>query len=201
MSADCNMVEGASQSNPDPKMKISVGSMNDGRENRGVVALAAVLILTLIGVPGAIAQSDVPLRDGTAVHVKLMQFVSSETSRAGDVIRFTVAADVTANSVVAINGGTLAAGTILEASPYRLVRGWLWWLGWRPQPRAGRLVLAVQETRSVDGQTIRLRASSATQGRISEDGLTVGKTPALIRWAHEGARFDVHVDGDYTVKR
>ena len=161
---------------------------------------AAVLMLVVASsaVPGSILQSEVQLRDAAPVQVKLAQFISSETSTAGDLVRFGIADDVIVDGVVVIRRGTLATGTILEASPVRLARGgWFW----RHRPRAGRLVFTVNETTSVDGQTIRLRPPAPTQGGIHERGPAAGRPPALLNWAHEGARFDVRVDGEYVVKR
>lgn len=154
--------------------------------------VAAHMIVGWVAALVIVNASAVPLRDGTLVQVKLSEFISSETSAAGDGVRFNVADDLIVDGVVVITRGTLATGRIVDAAPTKFTRG-----GWlrRSRLRAGRLVFAVSETTSVDGQAIRLRAPDG----LRERGLITGGRPPLLKWAHEGARFDVRVDGDYVV--
>lgn len=165
-----------------------------------VVRIGAMFIVFLLiasAISNVILQADVPLRDGTPVPVKLAQFISSETSISGDLVHFQVADDVLVDGRVVIKRGTAATGTIAEAFHFRMARGgWLWW--WR-RPRPGRLIFTVDTTTSVDGQTIRLRSPSPVGGGIPERGRLAEPRPPLIRWAHEGARFEARVEGEYRV--
>lgn len=145
-----------------------------------VLAVAATLAIGLAGV----GRGETPVRGGTRVRVKLLQFISSETSQPGDTVRFEVAEDVALEGIVVIRRGTPAVGTVVEARAYRLSR-WplLWWDG----PSPGRLVFTVSETVSVDGDPIRLRGPLEPINR---------PMPApLLRWHHEGELFDTQVDG------
>jgi len=140
-------------------------------------------------------EAELHLADGTRVRTKLLQLITSETSRSADPVNLEVAEDLLVDGVVAISRGTFVTGTITEASPLRLPTwSWLWW----PRPRPGRLTFTIEATRSVDSQTIRLRSSRVKQGTA---GIAVGtRRPTLMRWAHEGIRFNAFVDGDYMVK-
>jgi hypothetical protein len=137
---------------------------------------------------------ELHLADGTRVRTRLLQFISSETSSPAEPVNLEVAEDLRVDGVVAVSRGTFVTGTIAKASPMQLP-AWRW-LGW-PRPRPGRLTFTIESTRAVDGQTIRLRSSRARQRTM---GIAVGaRRPTLMRWAHEGIRFDAFVDGDYIV--
>ena len=147
----------------------------------------------MLGVGLLLAALELQLADGTRVPVKLMDFVFSETSQAGQQVRFGVTEDVAVDGDVAIKRGTAAKGTVVEATPVRL-DGWLVWHRFKP----GQLVLSITDTRSVDGQPIRLRMSQAKGGA---EVIAVGLMPrALMPRAHEGTRFEAFVEGDYVVK-
>lgn len=77
------------------------------------VALAAVLALT--GVIVAQRPVEVTLPEGTAIHVRLDQSLSSASSRAGDSFTATVAEDVVADGKVAIPAGAVAHGLVVDA--------------------------------------------------------------------------------------
>lgn len=63
------------------------------------------------------------------------------------------------------------------------------------------MVFTFTDTHAVDGQRILLR-SSQMKPAAGQRGIAVGRTPrALLRWAHEGERFQAFVDGEYTVAR
>jgi len=148
--------------------------------------VGAIMVTTLVLVLNTLSLGAIGVRipSGTRVPVKLLQFVSSETSRVGDPVRFVVAQDVVVNTLVVIRRGTPASGTVVEATAY-YIRRWLWWNHVHP----GRLTFDVTATTAVDGEPIRLRLASGA-GR--------GATP-VIRWEHEGALFDAEVEGDYFI--
>lgn len=123
-------------------------------------------------------KTGVRLADGTPVPVRLLQLISSETSRPGDPVRLAVVKDIVVDGRVVIDEGISATGTVVEARPNTL-RG-----------RATRLAFIVNETRSVDGQTIRLRSARIQAFR--------GRRASLL-WITPGAKFEAFVDGDCTV--
>lgn len=148
------------------------------------------------------AQSnEVQIPDGTRVTVRLLQQISSETSKQGDSVNFEVAADVKLDGHVVVSQGTPARGTIVEAEPKRRMG------------RAGKLVFAVTDTKGVDGRTIRLRSANSKEGESHVTGVVVTTTVVaafvpvaapfmLLRHGKdigspEGARFDAFVDGDH----
>ena len=143
--------------------------------------------------------SDSHIADGTPLPVQLLEFISSETSRPRDPIRFAIAQDLRIDGMVVLKRGTPVTGIVLEVTPYRLGRRWIWW----QRARAGRLIFAFTDTHAVDGQRIRLRPLPIKQAATGqESGIVVGRTPrALLRWAHEGERFQAFVDGEYNVTR
>ncbi len=148
----------------------------------------AAALLTMVAVATAhAAPREVRVPDGTRLRVKLLQFISSETSRAGEPVRFEVAEDVILGSIV-IRRGASVEGSIVDSSPYRLPRWPVWWRRSRP----GRLTFTVTRTESINGDPIRLR--------FSADPSRLMTPPPLLRWEHEGEVFDAFVDGDYVVR-
>jgi len=140
------------------------------------LTLAATVVLALT----ALGQSATTLPAGMAVRVKLLQFISSETSQPGNVVRFEVAQDVVLGNVVVISRRTPALGSIVNAKAYRQV-SWQW--PWWTHATAGKLVFSITETRTVNGTVIHL------SGPIEGANPSAMKPPR-IRWHHEGELFD-----------
>jgi hypothetical protein len=163
---------------------------------RGFAAI--LLVAACSAAPLGSPQADSSLPDGTRVTVRLLQFISSETSKTGDPIRFQVADDVQRDTNVLIKRGAPVTGTVVQAAPASF-RPWIW----TPRMRRGRLVLTIDRTTAIDGQLIRLRASPAksTNGRGIGVNLATPTPRSVLRWAHHGTRFDAFVDGDYTIKQ
>jgi hypothetical protein len=81
--------------------------------------------------------------------------------------------------------------------------------------RAGKVVLAITETRDVDGHMVRLRSSNASEGESHVTGVVITTSLVaafvpvaapfmLLRHGQEvgspeGARFDAFVDGDHQI--
>jgi hypothetical protein len=147
------------------------------REIAFALAAAVVLALTVSG------QSATTIPAGTVVRVKLLQFISSETSQPGDVVRFEVAQDVVLGNIVVISRRTPALGSIVKAKAYRKSPWqWPWWTDATP----GRIVFDIAETRTVNGTAIHL------SGPIEGANPSAMKPPR-IRWYHEGELFDAIV--------
>jgi hypothetical protein len=147
--------------------------------------------------------SQIRISDGTKVSVRLRQPISSETSRQGESISLEVAEDVILNGTVVIEQGAPARGNVLEAVPKRRMG------------RAGKLVLAITETKGINGDTIRLRSTNSSVGKSRVTGVVVSTTLVaafvpiaapfmLLRHGKEigspeGTRFDAFVDGDHQI--
>jgi hypothetical protein len=143
-----------------------------------LLALVATVAVTITGA----GQSATTVPEGMPVRVKLLQFISSETSQPGDVVRFEVFEDVVVKNLVVISRHTPVVGSITTAKEYRsLSSRWPWW----PRPSLGKLVFTITETRSVDGRIIRLLGPIVGGNQSKKD--------PRLRWHHEGEVFDAIV--------
>jgi len=161
-------------------------SADDGRPQRSANATGMHQILLALAATAAVAitaagQSVTTIPEGMPVRVRLLQFISSETSLAGDAVRFEVSEDVVIKNLVVISRHTPVVGSITTAKSYRSSSSdWSW-----PRTSRGKLVFTVTQTRSVDGRVVRL-LGPIVGGNPSK------KDPSL-RWHHEGEVFDAIV--------
>jgi len=165
------------------------------RPRFNIPRLAVTIALSIAWNPGlGLGQeSRLPLPDGTRTTIRLLQFISSETSKPGDSVRIAIQDDVVIGGVVLIKRGTFATASIVKAKPARWRREW--W-SWPYQLKSGKLILAIEGTYAVDGQPIRLRPPlSAVTGQPG----TAIEFGNILRWAHDGERFEALVDGNYLV--
>ena len=167
--------------------------------------LATFLSLALITTPLAASEAPTERRlvDGTKFSVRLLEPLSSGTADEGQTVTFEVVDDVLLNGDVIIKQGTPVKGTILDAQAKRRMG------------RAGRLAYSVTETRSVDRQAIKLRATQERSGGSHVAGVAVATAAiavfvpvaapfALLRKGKDitipaGTRIDVFVDGDHAL--
>jgi len=163
--------------------------------------LAAVVICTLITQPILAQAGARRLPDGTKVPLRLMETISSGTAKDGDPVNFTVVEDIVADGEVIIKQGTPVRGVIVQAQSKRR-------LG-----RAGKLSYTVTETKSVDRQPIRLRATQNKSGDSHTTGVAVTTAAVavfvpvaapffLLRKGKdivvpESTRVDAFVDGEH----
>jgi hypothetical protein len=96
--------------------------------------------------------ADVILEKGTKVRLKLLDKVSSGLNQEGDEVNLTVTDDVKLGDTVIIKEGTPAKAIINELSPKGKIG------------KAGRLVLAVDVTRAVNGKSVPLSALITKKG-------------------------------------
>jgi hypothetical protein len=130
----------------------------------------------------AAGQQATPIPDRTPVRVRLLQFISSETSQPGQAVQFEVADDVAIGGLVAIARGTPAVGSVEWAKAYRNSPPvWTWW----SRTARGQLAFRISETTSVNGEAIQLA------GPIVSVNQPPGRS--LVRWHHRGEVFDAVV--------
>jgi hypothetical protein len=113
----------------------------------------------------ALAQPNVRLikvPDATAVRLSLTESLNSGTSQVDDPARFEVTEDVMVQGVVVIPSGSTAVGHVVEVEPKRR-------LG-----RAGKLNLALDYVKGIDGSNLRLRATSNRKGEDKTGTVIVG---------------------------
>jgi hypothetical protein len=126
------------------------------------------------------------LQDGAIVHVRLVSPITSEGAKAGETIRFVVASDLVIDGAVVIARKTPAAGTVVAARR----------ASWGFIDHHGVLAFAFLQTTGVDGQPIRLRATSG-YGLVNIDR---GDYHHNMQWATEGDVFEAAVAGDYVFR-
>ena len=125
-------------------------------------------VITMMRNPGLPASSSsapiggVKTPDGEKIRLILSEDISSATANRGDRVNFTVAEDLKVGDALIVAKGSTAAGTITEAKKKGM-------LG-----QGGKLLMSIDQAKAVDGQNIRLRATS---GREGDDKL--GKTVAI----------------------
>jgi PEGA domain len=102
------------------------------------------------------------LEDGTPVHLKFGQTVSSADANVGDRVEFEVMDEVRVSDVVVINKGGIAWGTVTEAKPKRHMG------------RGGKLEIVMDSVRLVDGEKAALRATKEAQGGGHKGVMTAG---------------------------
>ncbi len=164
--------------------------------------LVILLVLALFTAPLSAAQSpERRLVDGTKFSVRLLEPLTSATADEGQAVTFEVIDDVLVDNVVVIKQGTPVKGAIIDAQAKRRMG------------RAGKLSYTVTETRSVERQPIKLRATQERSGGSHVAGVAVATAAiavfvpvaapfALLRKGKDitipaGTRIDVFVDGDH----
>ena len=104
--------------------------------------------------------SAIEIQDGTEVAVVTTEALSSKTATEGDPLVFRMDEDLRINGVVVIARGTLVKGYVSNAERNGHFG------------KAGKVGIRVESTKTVDNQTIRLRASKGREGD-SKTGTTV----------------------------
>jgi len=61
--------------------------------------------------------SEITLRNGTAIHLKLGKTISSATAHVGDIVDLTVVEEVMVDGISVIPAGSAAIGLVSEAEP------------------------------------------------------------------------------------
>jgi hypothetical protein len=102
------------------------------------------------------------LEDGTPIKLRLAQTVSSANAHLNDQVQFEVLEDIKISDVLVINKGGIAWGTVTEAQPKRRMA------------RGGKLDIAMDSVRLVDGEKAALRATEGGQGGGHVGAMTAG---------------------------
>lgn len=118
----------------------------------GLVLIPALLVLTLpvhsFANPGA-----VQVKSGVPVILRLTEDVNSKTKNMNDMVAMEVARDVKVDGKIVIKAGTPATGTVTWAEKSGA-------LG-----KEGKIQIAADSTKAVDGQKVQLRASVTQMGK------------------------------------
>jgi hypothetical protein len=165
-----------------PKQRRTVG-------RRGAILAGVVPALLTVAVNGQ--PPRLPLADGTRVKLRLVNVITSETSTVGDALEFVVVRDVVLAGQTLIRRRTSATGSVVAAEPLHL--------GFIIHP--ARLAFRFDQTTALDGQAIRLRASSAASPADSDVVVDQARRHHRgLQWADGTDLFDAFVDGDYLIQ-
>ena len=130
---------------------------------RTVSALLALLLISLATFaqqPAPAQGKPIEIPDGTELAVVTADNISSKTATEGDPLTFKMDEDLKINGVVVIAKGAFVKGYVSNAEKNGHFG------------KAGKLGIRVESTKTVDNQTIKLRASKGKEGD-SKTGTTV----------------------------
>ena len=127
--------------------------------NRRILAATfALLTAFFVHASGAtLPQDDIVVSEGTAVKVITTSEITSKKAKPNDPVGFTVDEDVVMNGQVVVRKGTEAVGSVVNAEK----GGYM--------GKSGKLAIQVESTKTVDGQSLKLRAAKGKEG---EDNTT-----------------------------
>lgn len=170
--------------------------------DRKIVTCGLVSVFFLqSAAPLLAAERHIP--DGTRITVRLMEQLSSATTKDRDPVSFAVVEDVIVDGEVVIRQGTPVRGVVVEAESKRRMG------------RAGKMYYTVNETKAIDKGAIRLRAVEDRRGQsnVTATAVTTGAVAVFVPVAApffllrkgkdvvvpEGTRVEAFVDGDHTI--
>lgn len=119
-----------------------------------IFLLAAMALCPCRSISKAQDKPDEPivLAEGTPLTVVTLEEINSKKVNPGDGLVFKVDADVVVGGHVVISKGTPAQGSVINAQ------------GGRGLGKSGELGIAVESTKTVDGQEVKLRAAKGAAG-------------------------------------
>lgn len=133
--------------------------------------------------------SEITLRNGTAIHLKLGKTISSATAHVGDIVSLTVVEEVMVDGISVIPAGSAAIGLVSEAAPKKRMG------------HGGKLAFSVNFVRLKDDEKATVRSFQETAGSNNSTGainpLSSGKEVVFT----QGMEFTAYVDGDMPLKR
>ncbi|HUC53814.1 MAG TPA: hypothetical protein VMR90_07190 [Candidatus Cybelea sp.] len=133
--------------------------------------------------------SEMTLRNGTPIHLKLGKTISSATAHVGDIVELQVAEEVIVDGLSVIPAGSTAIGLVSEAEPKKRMG------------HGGKLAFSVNFVRLKDDEKAAVRSFQETTGANNSAGailpLASGKEVVFT----QGMEFTAYVDGDMQLKK
>jgi hypothetical protein len=133
--------------------------------------------------------SEITLRNGTPIHLKLGKTMSSATAHVGDVVDLQVVEEVIVDGISVIPPGSTAIGLVTEAEPKKRMG------------HGGKLAFSVNFVRLKDDEKAAVRSFQETTGANNSAGailpLSSGKEVVFT----QGMEFTAYVDGDMQLKK
>jgi len=133
--------------------------------------------------------SEITLRNGTPIHLKLGKTISSATAHVGDVVDLQVVEEVIVDGLSVIPAGATAIGLVSEAEPKKRMG------------HGGKLAFSVNFVRLKDDEKAAVRSFQESSSSNNSAGailpLASGKEVVFM----QGMEFTAYVDGDMQLKR
>jgi hypothetical protein len=133
--------------------------------------------------------SEITLRNGTPIHLKLSKTMSSATAHVGDAVELLVAEEVIVDGISVIPAGSTATGSVVEAEPKKRMG------------HNGKLSFNINFVRLKDDEKAAVRSFQESTGANNSGGsilpLSSGKEVVFT----QGMEFTAYVDGDMQLKK
>lgn len=165
--------------------------------NRGPLKITIILVVCGLlhllsnaahGQPQESAEQVITIPDGTAVHLYLMDDITSKKNKVGDMIRFKVRENVHVGGTVIIPAGSSAVGRVIAT-------GRSGFMG-----HSGTLGLSVEYALAVNEAKIPVRGEAVVKG--GSRGATTLESAAWLgpaAFIHKGTMLNAYVNGNQTV--
>jgi hypothetical protein len=133
--------------------------------------------------------SEITLRNGTPIHLKLGKTISSATAHVGDVVDLHVSEEVIVNGLSVIPKGAAAAGLVTEAEPKKR-------LG-----HNGKLAFSINFVHLKDDEKAAVRFFHEGSGSNNSAGAILPLASAKDVVFTQETEFTAYVDGDIQLKK
>jgi hypothetical protein len=137
----------------------------------------------------SLSPSDLTLRNGTPIHLKLGKTISSATAHVGDVVDLQVLEEVIVDGLSVIPQGSAAIGLVTDAEPKKRMG------------HGGKLAFSINFVRLKDNEKAAVRSFQESTGSNNSAGailpLSSGKDVVFT----QGTEFTAYIDGDMQLKK
>jgi hypothetical protein len=133
--------------------------------------------------------SEITLRNGTPIHLKLGKTISSATAHVGDIVDLTVMEEVIVEGISVIPAGSAAIGLVSEAEPKKRMG------------RGGKLAFTVNFVRLKNHEKAVVRSFQESTGSSNSAGAILPLSSGKEVVFPQGMEFTAYVDGDMPLKR
>jgi hypothetical protein len=133
--------------------------------------------------------SEITLRNGTPIHLKLGKTISSATAHVGDIVDFTVVEEVLVDGLSVIPAGSAAIGLVSQAETKKRMG------------HGGKLAFSVNFVRLKDDEKATVRSFQESTGSNNSAGAILPLSSGKDVIFTQGSEFTAYVDGDMQLKR
>jgi hypothetical protein len=133
--------------------------------------------------------SEITLRNGTLIHLKLGKTISSATAHVGDIVDFTVVEEVLVDGLSVIPAGSTAIGLVSEAEPKKRMG------------HGGKLAFSVNFVHLKGDEKAAVRSFQESTGSNNSAGAILPLSSGKDVIFPQGSEFTAYVDGDMQLKR